>query len=400
MPSVMQGVTSSATLESDSQIVLVLMDVYSIVGDQIALQYGGSEAHKKVKEQASEVAGNVAAGEGGMRGGGGRAGGDHRLAAGIKGGVKAAGGGGKHKELLTSIRRYYSNAFTDRLKQDAMNVFLGHYIVCDHDIPLWELENDYYLHNFHVQNGVELTMKHMQEPWELDSVGEQRGGNISNHSGQAMPLTATMHFDDGDDDDIDHDFDDPTVFSQPSKCATRASSTAAMVDDAGSLLSAPLLSDKIGGNSGSDGEKCLALRLGPVMRPPIPPSVTVATATNSDAIPTATVGSSSSVSTSFLSPSSSSVSASSSSGVVNNALAMGVPTPTVVTAKEVVEALEARRTSVLDEFKIRRRRKRKQMVVRARCVAQQVSAQRWWLEAIHRYSQQRMWMHLGPPSSG
>lgn len=26
----------------------------------------------------------------------------------------------KHKELLTSIRRYYSNAFTDRLKQDAM----------------------------------------------------------------------------------------------------------------------------------------------------------------------------------------------------------------------------------------------------------------------------------------
>jgi hypothetical protein len=31
----------------------------------------------------------------------------------------------KHKELLTTIKRYYSNAFTDQLKQDAMNLFLG-----------------------------------------------------------------------------------------------------------------------------------------------------------------------------------------------------------------------------------------------------------------------------------
>lgn len=31
----------------------------------------------------------------------------------------------KHRELLTSVRRYYSNAFTDRAKQDAMNLFLG-----------------------------------------------------------------------------------------------------------------------------------------------------------------------------------------------------------------------------------------------------------------------------------
>jgi hypothetical protein len=41
--------------------------------------------------------------------------------------VQAAGGTSlnKHKELLTSIRRYYSNAFTDRAKQDAINLFLG-----------------------------------------------------------------------------------------------------------------------------------------------------------------------------------------------------------------------------------------------------------------------------------
>jgi phosphatidylinositol 3,5-bisphosphate 5-phosphatase len=61
----------------------------------------------------------------------------------------ATSGGGK--EFLTSIRRYYSNAFTDRLKQDAMNVFLGHYVVSEHEVALWDLDNDYYLHNFKVQ---------------------------------------------------------------------------------------------------------------------------------------------------------------------------------------------------------------------------------------------------------
>jgi phosphatidylinositol 3,5-bisphosphate 5-phosphatase len=43
----------------------------------------------------------------------------------------------KHKELLTSIRRYYSNAFTDRVKQDAMNLFLGYFIPWEHDVLLW-----------------------------------------------------------------------------------------------------------------------------------------------------------------------------------------------------------------------------------------------------------------------
>ena len=65
----------------------------------------------------------------------------------------------KHQELLTSIRRYYSNAFTDRLKQDAINVFLGNFVPSDAEPPLWELESDYYLHNFHVQTGTVLSMR-------------------------------------------------------------------------------------------------------------------------------------------------------------------------------------------------------------------------------------------------
>ena len=91
---------------------------YVEIGDQIALQYGGSEAHKKAGT-ISNIPGQL----------------------------------GKHKELLTSIRRYYSNAFTDRLKQDSINLFLGYYLPSQNATPLWELENDYYLHNFHVNDG-------------------------------------------------------------------------------------------------------------------------------------------------------------------------------------------------------------------------------------------------------
>lgn len=87
---VVMGIRSSPKLDPSSIIVRMLIDMYVEIGDQIALQYGGSEAHKKVASAGEKT--NV------------------------------PGQLGKHKELLTSIRRYYSNAFTDRLKQDAMNV--------------------------------------------------------------------------------------------------------------------------------------------------------------------------------------------------------------------------------------------------------------------------------------
>ena len=118
---VVMGIRSSPKLDPSSIIVRMLIDMYVEIGDQIALQYGGSEAHKKVASAGEKT--NV------------------------------PGQLGKHKELLTSIRRYYSNAFTDRLKQDAMNLFLGYYVPRQNNLPLWELENDYYLHNFHVNSG-------------------------------------------------------------------------------------------------------------------------------------------------------------------------------------------------------------------------------------------------------
>lgn len=89
------GIRSKTYLDPSSTIVRVLIDMYVDIGDSIALQYGGSEAHKKVSADKSDSAFSQI---------------------------------GKHKELLTSIRRYYSNAFTDNLKQDAMNLFLGNYL--------------------------------------------------------------------------------------------------------------------------------------------------------------------------------------------------------------------------------------------------------------------------------
>ncbi|KAL3913772.1 MAG: hypothetical protein SGILL_006361, partial [Bacillariaceae sp.] len=141
---VVMGIRSNPKLDPSSNVVRVLIDMYVDIGDHIALQYGGSEAHKKVTAERSEsIVGPI----------------------------------GKHKELLTSIRRYYSNAFTDRLKQDAMNLFLGYYVPYMHAVPLWEMETDYYLHNQHIETG--FGMRSFQESFGVlgwDALDDNENG--------------------------------------------------------------------------------------------------------------------------------------------------------------------------------------------------------------------------------
>ncbi|KAH9256418.1 hypothetical protein BASA81_005332 [Batrachochytrium salamandrivorans] len=118
----------------------VFCEMFDALGDAIAQQYGGSQAHKKGTSTTPHTS-----------------------------------------ELLTSIRRYYSNSFTDRAKQDAINLFLGcfvprqfHSTVAaaaamggEGDVPLhgqqqqalWDLENDFYLHNFHVTSRQSLKVE-------------------------------------------------------------------------------------------------------------------------------------------------------------------------------------------------------------------------------------------------
>ena len=71
----------------------LLSQLYEQLGDRISLQYGGSEAHKKVTQQHRKLGGGSSAEDG-----------------------KAAGASGG-SELLTSLKRYYANVTKDALKQ-------------------------------------------------------------------------------------------------------------------------------------------------------------------------------------------------------------------------------------------------------------------------------------------
>jgi len=52
-----------------------------------------------------------------------------------------------------------------------MNLFLGYYVPSRHTVPLWELENDYHLHNFHVKvqsRGAVQAMKRYQKQFAFN----------------------------------------------------------------------------------------------------------------------------------------------------------------------------------------------------------------------------------------
>ena len=50
------------------------------------------------------------------------------------------------REKLTSLRRAINNGFYDHEKQDALNLFLGHYVPAKGQPALWDLDSDHYLH--------------------------------------------------------------------------------------------------------------------------------------------------------------------------------------------------------------------------------------------------------------
>lgn len=85
---------------------------YERMGDVLAMQYGGSEAHNKFFQQQ-------------------------------RGNWQATM---QSRDLMTSIRRFYSNTMTDAEKQHAMNLFLGHFVPEPGKPALWDLQSDNYLH--------------------------------------------------------------------------------------------------------------------------------------------------------------------------------------------------------------------------------------------------------------
>ncbi|XP_024973436.1 phosphoinositide phosphatase SAC2-like isoform X1 [Cynara cardunculus var. scolymus] len=102
------GYIDSPAIELDSPLADDLMGVYEKMGDTLALQYGGSAAHNKIFSQR-------------------------------RGQWKAAT---QSQEFFRTLQRYYSNAYMDAEKQDAINVFLGHYQPQLGKPALWELDSD------------------------------------------------------------------------------------------------------------------------------------------------------------------------------------------------------------------------------------------------------------------
>ncbi|KAL8172570.1 hypothetical protein V2J09_024374 [Rumex salicifolius] len=129
------GLTDTPKVDPDSSIAAALMDMYQGMGDALAHQYGGSAAHNTVFPDKQ---------------------GKWRATT-------------QSRELFKSIKRYYSNAYTDGEKQDAINLFLGYFKPQEGKPALWELDSDYYLH--------------------VSGVGDELLPNQSSSSGDAMPAT-------------------------------------------------------------------------------------------------------------------------------------------------------------------------------------------------------------------
>ncbi|XP_056844839.1 phosphoinositide phosphatase SAC2 isoform X2 [Raphanus sativus] len=102
------GLTESATVDLDNPLAEDLMGIYETMGDTLALQYGGSAAHNKIFCER-------------------------------RGQWKAAT---QSQELFRTLQRYYSNAYMDAEKQDAINLFLGYFQPQPDKPALWELGSD------------------------------------------------------------------------------------------------------------------------------------------------------------------------------------------------------------------------------------------------------------------
>ncbi|KAF7836841.1 phosphoinositide phosphatase SAC3 isoform X1 [Senna tora] len=102
------GIIEHPKIDLDDSIADNLMGLYEQMGDTLAHQYGGSAAHNKIFSE-------------------------------WRGQWRAAT---QSQEFFRTLQRYYSNAYMDAEKQDAINVFLGHFQPQQGKPALWELGSD------------------------------------------------------------------------------------------------------------------------------------------------------------------------------------------------------------------------------------------------------------------
>ncbi|KAF7813987.1 phosphoinositide phosphatase SAC2-like isoform X2 [Senna tora] len=106
------GFMESSLIDLDNPLAKELMTVYESMGDTLALQYGGSAAHNKIFSER-------------------------------RGQWKAAT---QSQEFLRTLQRYYNNTYLDGDKQNAINIFLGHFQPQLGKPALWQLDSDQHYH--------------------------------------------------------------------------------------------------------------------------------------------------------------------------------------------------------------------------------------------------------------
>jgi len=114
----------------DHPAVRLLMDMYQGMGNRLALQYGGSHLAHTMSTYRDKTYASLS------------------------------------RDLITTLKRFYTNVFTDKEKQDSINLFLGHYIPYNESVPLWELETDYHLHVNHEEIQAERLLLCNSKWWQ------------------------------------------------------------------------------------------------------------------------------------------------------------------------------------------------------------------------------------------
>uniref|UniRef100_H3AHK9 FIG4 phosphoinositide 5-phosphatase n=1 Tax=Latimeria chalumnae TaxID=7897 RepID=H3AHK9_LATCH len=105
------GMIDRPKLQFDTDTVRLFEELYEDHGDTLSLQYGGSQLVHRVKTYR-----------------------------------KIAPWTQHSKDIMQTLSRYYSNAFSDADRQDSINLFLGVFQPVEGKPHLWELPTDYYLH--------------------------------------------------------------------------------------------------------------------------------------------------------------------------------------------------------------------------------------------------------------
>eukprot|EP01112_Ceratiomyxa_fruticulosa_P009117 TRINITY_DN2379_c0_g1_i1.p1 TRINITY_DN2379_c0_g1~~TRINITY_DN2379_c0_g1_i1.p1 ORF type:complete len:1047 (-),score=231.77 TRINITY_DN2379_c0_g1_i1:139-3279(-) len=133
----------------ESEIVQLLIEMYEGLGNQIALQYGGSELANTIKTYTK-----------------------NSLVS-------------QTRDALTAVRRYYNNTFTDQEKQGSINLFLGYYVPwkAKEKVPLWELDTDYYLHN-QQDNPVYMLVAYTDWWNNSNKFAQNNNNNNNNNNGE------------------------------------------------------------------------------------------------------------------------------------------------------------------------------------------------------------------------